>query len=70
MGVFEEQDFTKGSSISWAASPTSFTIIGGGHTASGVEKLGMAKDFTHISSSSGACIEFLTDTKIPVVNAL
>ena len=47
-----------------------FSVVGGGHTAVVIEKLGIEKDFTHISTGGGACIEFLTGKKLPAVDAL
>ena len=70
-GVFEERDFATGTyELLKAASRVPFSIIGGGHTAAVVEKLGIGKDFTHISTGGGACIEFLTGKKLPAVQAL
>jgi phosphoglycerate kinase len=70
-GVFEENDFATGTyELLKAASKVPFSIIGGGHTAAVVEKLGIEKDFTHISTGGGACIEFLTGKKLPAVAAL
>jgi phosphoglycerate kinase len=70
-GVFEDRDFATGTfELLKAASKTPFSIIGGGHTAAVVEQLGIEKDFTHISTGGGACIEFLTGKKLPAVEAL
>ena len=70
-GVFEERDFATGTyELLKAASRAPFSIIGGGHTAAVVENLGIGKDFTHISTGGGACIEFLTGKKLPAVQAL
>ena len=60
-GVFEDADFATGTyELLRAASQVEFSVIGGGHTAAVIEKLGIEKDFTHISTGGGACIEFLT----------
>jgi phosphoglycerate kinase len=70
-GVFEDRDFATGTiELLKAASKTPFSIIGGGHTAAVVELLGIERDFTHISTGGGACIEFLTGKKLPAVDAL
>ena len=53
-----------------AASKVEFSVVGGGHTAVVIEKLGLDQDFTHISTGGGACIEFLTGKKLPAVEAL
>ncbi|MDD1716514.1 MAG: phosphoglycerate kinase [Methanolinea sp.] len=70
-GVFEDPDFATGThELLKAASRVQFSIIGGGHTAAVVEKMGIDRDFTHISTGGGACIEFLTGKKLPAVDAL
>ncbi len=70
-GVFEEKDFATGTyELLKAASRSEFSVIGGGHTAAVVEKMGIDRDFTHISTGGGACIEFLTGKKLPAVDAL
>ncbi len=70
-GVFEEPDFATGTyELLKAASSVDFSVVGGGHTAVVIEKLGLGKHFTHISTGGGACIEFLTGKKLPAVQAL
>jgi phosphoglycerate kinase len=70
-GVFEEPDFATGTyELLRAASKVEFSVVGGGHTAAVIEKLGIEQDFTHISTGGGACIEFLTGKKLPAVEAL
>jgi len=60
-GVFEDPDFATGTyEIVKAASQAEFSVVGGGHTAAVIEKLGLGPDFTHLSTGGGACIEFLT----------
>ncbi|MCK9632303.1 MAG: phosphoglycerate kinase [Methanoregula sp.] len=70
-GVFEDADFATGTfELLRAAANVEFSVIGGGHTAAVIEKLGIEQDFTHISTGGGACIEFLTGKKLPAVDAL
>ncbi|MCX6688820.1 MAG: phosphoglycerate kinase [Methanoregula sp.] len=70
-GVFEEADFATGTyELLRAASQVEFSVVGGGHTAVVIEKLGIEQAFTHISTGGGACIEFLTGKKLPAVEAL
>jgi phosphoglycerate kinase len=70
-GVFEEADYATGTyELLRAASKVEFSVVGGGHTTAVIEKLGMEKDFTHISTGGGACIEFLTGKKLPAIDAL
>jgi phosphoglycerate kinase len=70
-GLFEEADFSTGTyEMLKAASRVEFSVVGGGHTAAVIEKMGLENDFTHISTGGGACIEFLTGKKLPAVDAL
>ena len=46
------------------------SIIGGGDTAVIVEKLGIAKKFTFISTGGGATLEFLADGTLPGIEAV
>ncbi len=70
-GVFEDADFATGTyELLRAASKVEFSVVGGGHTAAVIEKMGIERDFTHISTGGGACIEFLTGKKLPAVDAL
>jgi phosphoglycerate kinase len=70
-GLFEEEEFATGTfDLIRAAAQTKFSVVGGGHTAVVIEKLGLQDKFTHISTGGGACIEFLTGKKLPAVEAL
>jgi phosphoglycerate kinase len=70
-GVFEDADFATGTyELLRAASKVEFSVVGGGHTAAVIEKMGIERDFTHISTGGGACIEFLTGKKLPALDAL
>lgn len=70
-GVFEDKDFASGTyELLKAAADVEFSVVGGGHTAAVIEKLGLENRFTHISTGGGACIEFLTGKKLPAVEAL
>jgi phosphoglycerate kinase len=70
-GLFEEADFATGTyEMLKAASKVEFSVVGGGHTAAVIEKMGLENDFTHISTGGGACIEFLTGKVLPAVDAL
>ena len=70
-GLFENADFATGTyEMLKAASRVEFSVVGGGHTAAVIEKMGLEGDFTHISTGGGACIEFLTGKVLPAVDAL
>ncbi len=72
MGVFEWDKFAKGTiAIAKAvADSNAISIIGGGDSASAVEKLGFASKMTHISTGGGASLEFLEGLDLPGIAAL
>lgn len=70
-GVFEDELFATGTfELLKAASRAEFSIVGGGHTATVIKTLGLERNFTHISTGGGACIEFLTGKTLPAIAAL
>ncbi|HOB17129.1 MAG TPA: phosphoglycerate kinase [Candidatus Methanoculleus thermohydrogenotrophicum] len=70
-GLFEEEQFAVGTySLLKAASTVEFSVVGGGHSAVAIERLGLEDRFSHISTGGGAAIEFLTGKKLPAIEAL
>ena len=72
VGVFEYDAFGNGTETlarAIAASPA-FSIAGGGDTLAAVEKYGIAKDVSYISTGGGAFLEFLEGKELPAVTAL
>ena len=74
-GVFEFPAFAKGSLavldlVAAATSKGTVTIVGGGDTASLVEKSGKADSFSHVSTGGGASLELLEGKELPGVVAL
>nr|WP_306976354.1 phosphoglycerate kinase [Alkalibacillus salilacus] len=72
MGVFEYEAFANGTkSVAKALSETEgYTVIGGGDSASAVEKFNYADQMDHISTGGGASLEFMEGKVLPGVAAL
>ncbi len=72
MGVFEFDAFAEGTkAVAKAVSESGgVSIIGGGDSASAIEKLGFADKVTHISTGGGASLEFLEGKELPGVACL
>ena len=71
-GVFELDEFKFGTMeiINACAESNAFVVVGGGHTATLVNNLGISNKIDHVSTGGGACLELLAGEKLPGVNSL
>jgi phosphoglycerate kinase len=72
VGVFEFDQFGEGTkTISMAiAKSSAFSIAGGGDTLAAIDKYGIEKQVSYISTGGGAFLEFLEGKKLPAVDML
>lgn len=66
MGMFEEGRFSNGTFfiLDELSKSKAKTLVGGGDTASAVNKLGFEKKFYHISTGGGATMKYLEEGKL------
>jgi phosphoglycerate kinase len=72
MGVFEKEEFAKGT-IAMAravAEADAITVVGGGESVEAVKASGFADRITHISTGGGASLEFISGATLPGVEVL
>ena len=72
VGVFEFKAFERGTeAVAHAiAESNAFSIAGGGDTLAAVDKFGIERDVSYISTGGGAFLEFLEGKTLPAVAAL
>lgn len=69
VGVFEFDQFASGTKAlaNAIAESGAFSIAGGGDTLAAIDKFGVAKKISYISTGGGAFLEFLQGEKLPAV---
>lgn len=72
MGVFEVEDFSKGTfAVAKAmAECQGITIVGGGDSALAVERAGYKDKISHVSTGGGASLQFLEGKDLPGISAI
>jgi phosphoglycerate kinase len=72
MGVFEKEEFAKGTMAMAAAvaNADAITVVGGGESVEAIKASGFADRITHISTGGGASLEFISGAKLPGVEVL
>jgi phosphoglycerate kinase len=70
-GIFEKEKFKLGTAeLLKAATESSYSIAGGGHTVAAIERLGLEPRFSHVSIGGGASITYLSGDPLPGIDAL
>lgn len=71
-GVFEKDEFSKGTEHLFRAITTSgaFSVIGGGHSSAAANKFGVYEKISYVSTGGGALERFMLGKEMPVVEAL
>jgi len=72
VGYFEIKPFMKGTAAiaKFISKLKATTVIGGGDTAAAINKLGLGKRMSHISTGGGASLEYLEGKDLPGIAAL
>lgn len=75
VGVFEFENFTDGTrglgeAIAEATDKGAFSLVGGGDTVAAVNKFGLAKRISYISTGGGALLEYIEGKQLPGIKAI
>ena len=72
MGLFEDSRYAKGTKMlfKYLDKNKIKTIVGGGDSASAVNKLGFSDSFYHVSTGGGATMKYLEDRHLVGIDAI
>lgn len=72
MGIFEDDRFAKGTVevVRAMGNSKAYSLLGGGHSVAALEKYGLTKAVSYVSTAGGAMISYLSGEKLPGVEAL
>ncbi|MBL7138918.1 MAG: phosphoglycerate kinase [Bacteroidales bacterium] len=75
MGVFEMRNFEEGTkfiakAIAKATENGAFTLIGGGDSVAAINKYGLARQISYVSTGGGAMLEYIEGKELPGIKAI
>ncbi len=75
MGVFEQERFSSGTlgialTMAALADKGAVTVVGGGESVAAVNRAGVARRLTHVSTGGGASLEFVAGDALPGLKVL
>jgi phosphoglycerate kinase len=72
MGLFEIEKFSRGTFeiARYLAELRTFTVVGGGESATVVQMLDLADKFEHVSTGGGATLKFIEGHDMPALDVL
>jgi phosphoglycerate kinase len=75
MGVFEQEQFAKGTmaiaeAVADATDDGAFSVVGGGDSVSALTQSGCTDRISHVSTGGGALLTFLEGAPLPGIESL
>jgi phosphoglycerate kinase len=72
MGMYEQDEFANGTNalLNAITQGKAYSVVGGGDSIAAINKAGLFKEISFVSSGGGAGLEFLEGKKLPGLMAL